>query len=213
MPKLKPQEIETRMREIVDAARECFLRSGFHQTTTDEICREANITPGGLYHYFNSKEEIISAVIQQNAHTTVETLRQMIEVSDDAQSAFREVLEFFSRFIQDPNVDNVTRLDIEIWAETLKNEKLAEINRGSWVLRRQWLEGLIRKGTAEGVYNVRDFDVKGFASLLLAVVVGLRIGKLLWKDDFDLAGAMQALYLLNTGRLAANLDAVPAGSQ
>ncbi len=213
VPKLKPEELETRRREIIDGARECFLRSGFHQTTTDEICRAASITPGGLYHYFSSKEEIISAVIQQNARTTVETLRQMIEGSDDARSAFREVIQFVMQFIQDPDVDNVTRLDIEIWAETLKNEKLAEINRGSWALRRQWMETLIRRGMAEGVYNVRDLDVKAFANLMLATVVGMRIGKLLWKDDFDADSAMHALYLLNTGRLAANLDAVAAGAQ
>ncbi len=64
MPKLKPEEIENRRREIVVAARACFLRNGFHQTTTDEICHEAAISPGGLYHYFGSKEEIISAVIE-----------------------------------------------------------------------------------------------------------------------------------------------------
>ena len=38
----------------------------------DEICREANITPGGLYHYFGSKEELIAAVIDRSAQTAVE---------------------------------------------------------------------------------------------------------------------------------------------
>ncbi len=39
MPKLKPEEMESRKRETIEAARRCFLRSGFHQTTTDEIRR------------------------------------------------------------------------------------------------------------------------------------------------------------------------------
>lgn len=210
VPKLKPQELESRRREIIDAARACFLRNGFHQTTTDEICREAAITPGGLYHYFSSKEEIISAVIEQTARTTVERLHDTIEGAGDAQSAFREVGRFFVDFIQDPDIDNITKLDIEIWAETLKNDKLAAISREGWALRRQWLETLIRRGMEEGVYSAREVDVKGYANLMLAILVGLRLGKLLWKDDFDIDAAMQALYLLNTGRLVANLEAVGA---
>jgi len=213
VPKLKPEELETRRREIIDAARACFLRHGFHQTTTDEICREANITPGGLYHYFGSKEEIISAVIEQSARNIVEKLRPMIEGTQNIQSAFREVLAFYSDFLQDPDVDNITRLDIEIWAEMLKNEKLAAINRASWALRRQWLETLIRRGIQEGVYTYPDINVRGFASLMLAILVGIRLGKVLWKEDFDIDGAMQALYLMGTGRLAAKLDAVSAGAQ
>lgn len=213
MPKLKPEELETRRREIIEAARTCFLRSGFHQTTTDEICREASITPGGLYHYFSSKEEIISAVIEQSARTIIDKLRPMIEGADDVRSAFRQVLDFYVDFLQDPDVDNITRLDIEIWAEMLKNEKLAAINRAAWALRRQWLEALIRRGIAEGVYTQSNIDVTGFASLMLAILVGMRLGKLLWKGDFDLDGAMQSLYLLSTGRLAANLEVVSATPQ
>ena len=213
MPKLKPEELETRRREIIEAARTCFLRSGFHQTTTDEICREASITPGGLYHYFSSKEEIISAVIERSARNIIEKLRPMIEGVDDVRSAFRQVLDFYIDFLQDPDVDNITRLDIEIWAEMLKNEKLAAINRAAWALRRQWLEALIRRGIAEGVYTQPNIDVTGFACLMLAILVGMRLGKLLWKDDFDLDGAMQSLYLLSTGRLAANLEVASVSPQ
>ena len=97
MPKLKPEELQTRRREIIDAARACFLRAGFHHTTTDEICREANITPGGLYHYFGSKEELIAAVTERSAEDAVERMRGLIAEAMDAKSAFRQVSEFFSQ--------------------------------------------------------------------------------------------------------------------
>ena len=110
MPKLKPEEVENRRQEIIEAARRCFLRSGFHQTTTDEICHEAAITPGGLYHYFDSKEEIISAVIEDAARSAVKLLTSMTESAGDARSAFREVASFFSQIMQDPNIDSEPRL-------------------------------------------------------------------------------------------------------
>lgn len=204
MPKLKPEELENRKREIIDAARACFLRSGFHQTTTDDICREAAITPGGLYHYFSSKEEIITGVIKQSARDVVSRLHEMIERQEDAQSAYREVGTFFIQAVHGPDIDNVTRLDLEIFAEAIKNPKLAEISREAWALRREWLESLIRRGISEGLYQ-GDVNARGLSSLLISILIGLRIGKLLWQDEFDLTGAIEALYDLQTGRIVADL--------
>ena len=201
MPKLKPQEVETRRQEIIDAARECFLRSGFHQTTTDEICQEAAITPGGLYHYFGSKEEIISAVIEDSARTTVADLSSTATASGDLRSAVQALTSLFFEWARNPQLDNITRLDVEIWGETLRNERLAGITRQSRAVRRQWLESLISQAKSEGVYS-EQVDPKGLANLTIAIFDGLRLSRLLWQDDFDVDGALQSLELMQAGRLA-----------
>src|SRR3990172_1708574 len=200
MSKLKPQEVEQRKREKSEAPRRCFLQNGFHQTTTDEICREAAITPGGLYHYFGSKEEIISAVIEDAAQATVQNLRSTAEASGDVRTAVQALASQFFEWIRDPELDSVTRLDMEIWGETLRNEKLAGITRESRALRRQWLEALIRGAIDEGVYT-KAVDPRGLANLIMSIFDGLRLGRLLWKDDFDVEGALKALMLMTTGRL------------
>jgi len=209
MPKLKPEEVQLRRQEIIDAARCCFLRSGFHQTTTDEICHEASITPGGLYHYFGSKEEIISAVIEDTARIAVDNLRSTAEASGDVRSAVQTLGSVFFERARDPQLESTTRLDLEIWSETLRNEKLAEITRGSRALRQQWLESLIRQGQLEGPYT-DQVDPKGFADLVMAIFDGLRLGRLLWRDDFDLEGALQSLVLMYTGQLTNGTDIAPA---
>ncbi len=209
MPKLKPEEVEHRRQEIIDAARCCFLRSGFHQTTTDEICHEASITPGGLYHYFGSKEEIISAVIEDTARVAVDNMRSTAEASGNVRSAVQTLGSVFFERARDPQLESTTRLDLEIWSETLRNEKLAEITRGSRALRRQWLESLIRQGQLEGPYT-EQVDPKGMADLVMAIFDGLRLGRLLWRDDFDLEGALQSLVLMYTGQLTNGTDIAPA---
>ncbi len=209
MPKLKPEEVQLRRQEIIDAARCCFLRSGFHQTTTDEICHEAAITPGGLYHYFGSKEEIISAVIEDTARVAVDNMRSTAEASGDVRSAVQTLGSVFFERARDPQLESTTRLDLEIWSETLRNEKLAEITRESRTLRRRWLESLIRQGQLEGPYT-EQVDPKGFADLVMAIFDGLRLGRLLWQDDFDLEGALQSLVLMYTGQLTNGTDIAPA---
>jgi AcrR family transcriptional regulator len=190
MPKLKPEELQARRREIIEAARNCFLRSGFHQTTTDEICREANITAGGLYHYFTSKDDLISAVIEHSAAAAIERLRSIIAEADDTESAFRQVATFLYQTLRDPDTDNVTRLDIEIWAETLKNEKLADRNEAMWTMRLKWLEALVEQGLRDGLLDRELIEPRAMASLLMAVFIGLRAGRLLLGPEFDAGGAL-----------------------
>ncbi len=200
MPKLKPEELETRRSEIIDAARVCFLRSGFHRTTTDEICREANITTGGLYHYFGSKEELIAAVIERSAEDAVERMRGLIAEAMDAESAFRQVSELFSETLQDPDIDNATRLELEVWVEGLKNEHLFEKSRRAWTMRMGWLEALIRRGIEDGIYDAEAVDAHALASLLISIYMGLRWGRLMF-EEFDVSGAVQMLFMMHAGRL------------
>lgn len=200
MPKLKPQELETRRREIIDAARVCFLRAGFHQATTDEICHEANITPGGLYHYFGSKEELIAAVIERSAEDAVERMRGLIAEAMDAESAFRQVSEFFSKTMLDADIDNATRLELEVLVEGLKNERLLEKSRRAWTMRMGWLEALIRRGVEDGIYDPKVVDPHAMASLLMSIYMGLRLGRLMF-EEFDVSGAVRTLFVMHAGRL------------
>lgn len=199
MPKLKPEEIEARRNEIIEAARTCFLRSGFHQTTTDEICREANITPGGLYHYFTSKDELIAVVIEHSAKNAMERMRAVVEAADDTESAFRQAVGLLQSALTDGDNENIARLDVEIWAESLKNEKLAERNQSIWTLRLRWLEALTETGIRDGLIP-SDVDKHANASLMLAILIGLRTGKLLLGDQFDTIGALDELLKLQAAR-------------
>lgn len=205
MPKLKPEELETRRKEIIDAARTCFLRNGFHRTTTDEICREASITPGGLYHYFGGKDEIIAAVIQDTANEMVGRFRALIDSTGDIRQAFADISSLFIDTMQDPNLDNLVRLDLEIWAEGLKDAKLYEISKQSWGMRRQLMEHFVKRGAEGGIYSMPNVDARGLSSLLVATLLGMRIGKVLLKDDFDLNGAIAAMFLIHGGRLVTEL--------
>lgn len=51
---LKPEKQE----RIINAALKEFGKKGYKNATTDEIVKEANISKGALFHYFNNKKDL-----------------------------------------------------------------------------------------------------------------------------------------------------------
>jgi len=55
---------ETRSR-ILQAAMECFAQRGYDGTGVAEICRRAEVTKGGFYHHFPSKQAVFLELLNR----------------------------------------------------------------------------------------------------------------------------------------------------
>ena len=53
---------ERRIEQILAAAAAVLARDGYEGTTTNAIAREAEISPGSLYQFFGSKDEVVAAL-------------------------------------------------------------------------------------------------------------------------------------------------------
>ena len=82
MPKLKPDTQRARREHILDAAEQCFARAGFHATTMQDICREAGISAGALYLYFNSKEALIEGISTRSREEVLVAFEKLDEPQD-----------------------------------------------------------------------------------------------------------------------------------
>src|SRR6478752_10051986 len=69
-PKSKKQVVsEFRQSEIIAAARRVFAEKGYVATTVDEIAARARLAKGTIYVYFDSKERIYNAVLENDRET------------------------------------------------------------------------------------------------------------------------------------------------
>lgn len=59
-----PKVVEDRREQIIDAAMRAFSQKGYTRATNKDIAREAGITPGLIYHYFENKEALFKAIIE-----------------------------------------------------------------------------------------------------------------------------------------------------
>ena len=62
-----PKVVEDRREQIIDAAMRAFSQKGYTRATNKDIAREAGITPGLIYHYFESKEALLRAIIEERS--------------------------------------------------------------------------------------------------------------------------------------------------
>src|SRR5215510_8048443 len=124
MPKLKPDIQRARREHILDAAEQCFARAGFHRTTMHDICKEAGVSPGALYVYFDSKEALIAGIAERDRAEFAERLAALAAAPDFLQ-ALKELGEHY--FVHEPAYKR--QMCIEIGLESTRNPRVGEIFR------------------------------------------------------------------------------------
>ena len=122
MPKLKPDTQRARRENILDAAMRCFARGGFHATTMHDIARDAQVSPGALYIYFDSKEALIAGLCERDRAEFAERFAGLAAAPDflDALSAIGE------HYFVDESPEK-QRFVVEMGIESTRNPRVAEI--------------------------------------------------------------------------------------
>ena len=155
MPKLKPEVQTARREHILNAAELCFARAGFHRTTMHDICKEAGISPGALYLYFDSKEALIAGISERDRAEFAERL-DALATAPDFMQALRELGEQY--FLVEPALSH--RMCIEIGLESTRNPRVGAIfqrfdryirsdrdleEKFHYILRNSWDSGVARQ--------------------------------------------------------------------
>jgi TetR/AcrR family transcriptional repressor of nem operon len=84
---------QTRQR-IIQAARRLWKRRGYGGASVDKVMEEANLTRGGFYAHFKSKDDLLTEVLSETlAVTTIERLRQ--EGVTDEKDLKKRILDFY----------------------------------------------------------------------------------------------------------------------
>lgn len=93
------QAAQKRRALLEDALVELMRTKGYAQTTVTDICREANIPRRTFYHYFDCKEDVLQAVVENMLNSCM--LEVMLELSQGF-NAMRESLIRNFRYWQGP---------------------------------------------------------------------------------------------------------------
>jgi AcrR family transcriptional regulator len=119
-----------RRRQILDAAVRVFARQGFHACRVSDIAREAGVAYGLVYHYFNSKEQVLNELFTERWSL----LLAAVEEIDTRPIAPREKLDAVAGFIidsyrHDPELMKVIVVEVTRAANSFGRTHLPEIRK------------------------------------------------------------------------------------
>ena len=156
-----------RRAEILAAAQRCFVRSGFHGASMQDICAEAGMSPGNLYRYFRSKEALIAGIAERDRAEVAQDFARA-----DLSQGFFAVLEGMAHHHFAEKPDEQVKLCTEIMSESRRNPEIARICASFDADVRKWLIDLFRAGAERGDIPA-DIDFDGVVSMLMIIADGV----------------------------------------
>jgi len=170
MPRVSQAHLDARRRQILDAARRCFVRNGFHATSMQDVLGEAHLSAGAVYRYFRGKDEIIAAI----AGEAVTEIAGALDTAFDADDPppLDEVLGAALLAIQRVDGEQgMARLALQVWGEAVRSPALAETLRGELGRVGGSLTRLVEAYQAHGLIAA-DVPPQQVASVLMSLLPG-----------------------------------------
>ena len=183
MPKVSQECLDAKRGEILDAAIACFAREGFHRTTMAEIVKESELSPGAIYNYFDSKEEIIEAIAEDRREVEEKLIAEAAK-APNAVSALRRMRDAFFGDLKVPKERLRRRLSIQLWAEAQRNPRILRLVRGSFEAPLKLLRGILTEAQQRGEISGK-VNADATARFLIAAFHGLVL-QVEWDNDNSL---------------------------
>lgn len=145
---------DERRRELIASAQKLFYTKGYESTSVSDIVHEAGVAKGTFYYYFDSKQAVLEAMIDELVAYSVTLMRPIVE--DPTLNGAEKWIQAF-RIIGNWKIDRKSEMmallrmmmaDENVLLRYKTNLKTVEALAGE-------LAKIIAQGVGEGVFNTR----------------------------------------------------------
>jgi AcrR family transcriptional regulator len=194
MPRITQERRDAKRANIVAAARRCFSRDGFHQTSMPDIAREAGVSAGASYRYFAGKEDIILEIAGEAFGVMFAPLERV--VSEERSISVAELVAASVGPVsgdvthdaagQSIPVDELLRCAVQIWGELLRNDQMRQRAAAGFDRVRAGMADALRRGQEAGTVSA-DLDPDRGTRVVMALLHGFILQRTTFGLD-DTAG-------------------------
>ena len=170
-----PQAEESaKRRQIIEGARALFLAQGFDAASMGEIARSAGVSKGTLYVYFDSKESLFEAIVEDERRAQAEQVFSLDSDNHDVAAVLTRLGVAYVRFLARPAAVSAIRTVIAI------AERMPEIGRKFYEFGPQCGIGRLAKYLEDqlkaGVLKIDDCEVAAAQFLELLPIDDVQAG-------------------------------------
>jgi AcrR family transcriptional regulator len=181
-------------RLILDAAVRVFARQGFHTCRVSDIADEAGVAYGLVYHYFQSKDEVLDTLFLERWNVMLEAIGEI----DAQQIPARDKLYGIASFIiesyrHDPELMKVIIVEVTRAANSFGAVHLAKIAEAYGQI-----SGIVQQAQTSGEFRdtvSAEFAAMAFYGAIEQVLTGWIFGTL---DEGDEAYERAKGYVVGT---------------
>ena len=194
IPKLAAAVRSQRRQQLIEAAWRCAARRGFQATTVDDVCAEAGVSKGAFYGYFEQKQDLLMALLEDEARFYEHLLERLSATGGSGI----EHLRAYARAVADRSSDPArVQVSADLWTAMLTDPAVRERFVAAVQRRRERLRTWIEEAQTAG--EMVEIPANAFASILLALTDGLVLHGSLQPSAFRWNNIRSALDVLLRG--------------
>lgn len=187
---------DIRRAELLDGASALFVQHGYDNVSLNDLIADAGVSKGAFYHWFPSKEALITALTERSAHD------QFVVIEDLVSRCDGDALERLNTVLQvgfDVKMQTGTPEQLAAMVSLLRPENAhlyAQIVTVGENLLRPLLTELISNGVQEGIFDT--FDPEGVADMIQGLAARTSSNILQIFDVADESERVHAIDVLTT---------------
>ncbi len=108
------EEDGAKRRQIIEGARAVFLGQGFDAASMNDIARAAGVSKGTLYVYFENKEQLFEAIVEQECDAQAEGIFNLDLDDHDVEAVLTRLGVAYVKFLCRPEKASAIRTVIAI---------------------------------------------------------------------------------------------------
>jgi TetR/AcrR family transcriptional regulator, fatty acid metabolism regulator protein len=189
----RTQVVEDKRRQLLDAAVRVFARKGFHASRVGDIAEEAGVAHGLLYHYFDSKDQVLEAIFRENWSVLVARIASVEESDEPAADQLRHIAAIILRtWLHLPDV-------VRVVVQEFGRSPVVAARIGELAKPIESIERVIARGIERGEFR-SDVDARFAATVVYGSIDELLtawvLGRLPSGED-EVAAAEQTLLAIS----------------
>jgi len=197
-------------RMILDAAVRVFARQGFHHCRVSDVADEAGVAYGLVYHYFNSKEEILNTLFLERWQIMLDAIGEIDARDIPSRDKLRSVAGFIiDSYRHDPDLMKVIIVEVTRAANSFGALHLDEIRKAY-----EGIAAIVETGREDGSFKSgvpSEFAAMCFYGAIEQLLTGW-IFEVLPRTDEEFEGAKDLIVEAICGGLESAGTSTPAPS-